>query len=105
VEQRLKLAEFRALYKAWKTSVPWLDHLLLGLLVWLEKSLIDNRVNVEIDEAIKEWETLHTPLPDMVTPVYTEKPSESANSHSEGSTSLPEMRLTAPWYTDTAGTD
>ena len=112
VEQRLKLAEFRALYKAWKTSVPWLDHLLLGLLVWLEKSLIDNRVNVEIDEAIKEWETLHTPLPDMVTPVYTEKPSASANSHSEGSiarseqaTSLPEMRLTAPWYTDTAGTD
>ena len=31
------------------------------------------------------------PMPDMVTPVYTEKPSET-------SVSLPEMRLTAPWY-------
>ena len=94
VEQELKLAEFRALYKAWKTSVPWLDHLLLGLLVWLEEKLIDNRVNVEIDEAIKEWETLHKEsLPDLVSPVYRESPSET-------STSLPDMRLTAPWYID-----
>ena len=91
MEQRLKLAEFRALYKAWKRNIPWLDHLLLGLLVWFEEKLIDNRVNVEIDEAIKEWETLHTPLPDMVSPVYTERPVET-------SVSLPEMRLTAPWY-------
>jgi hypothetical protein len=97
VEQRLKLAEFRALYKAWKRGIPWLDHLLLGLLVWFEEKLIDNRVNVEIDEAIKEWETLHTPLPDMVTPVYTEKLSET-------STSLPEMRLTAPWYVSPSDT-
>ena len=98
MEQRLKLEEFRALYKAWKRGVPWLDHLLLGLLVWLEEKLIDNRVNVEIDEAISEWETLQPPMPDMVTPVYTEKPSASANSHSDTSTRLPEMRLTAPWY-------
>ena len=93
--QELKLNEFKALYKAWKTSVPWLNHLLLGLLVWLETKLIDNRVKVEVNEAIKEWETLHEePMPDMVTPVYTEKPSET-------STRLPEMRLTAPWYIDT----
>lgn len=92
MEQRLKLAEFRALYKAWKRGVPWLDHLLLGLLVWLEEKLIDNRVNVEIDEAIKEWETLHNEaVRALIDPVYTEKPSDT-------STSLPEMRLTAPWY-------
>ena len=96
--QELKLAEFRALYKAWKRGIPWLDHLLLGLLVWFEEKLIDNRVNVEIDEAIKEWETLHTPLPDMVFPVYTERPVET-------STSLPEMRLTAPWYVSPSDTD
>ena len=87
---KLKLAEFKALYKAWKTSVPWLDHLLLGLLVYLERKLIDNRVKVEVDEAIKEWETLHPPLP-PAPPVYTETPSKT-------STRLPEMRLTAPWY-------
>ena len=95
MEQELKLAEFKALYKAWKTSIPWLDHLLLGLLVWLERKFIDYRVKTTVDEAIKEYETLHeVPMPDMVTPVYTEKPSET-------STRLPEMRLTAPWYIDT----
>ena len=92
MEQELKLAEFRALYKAWKRGAPWLDHLLLGLLVWIEQKLIDNRVKVEVDEAIKEWEMLH-PV-ESVSPVYTEKPSDT-------STRLPEMRLTAPWYIDT----
>ena len=89
---KLRLNEFKALYKTLKTGTPWLDHLLLGLLYWLEKKLINNRVKVEVDEAIKTWETLHND--DMVSPVYTERPVET-------STSLPEMRLTAPWYIDT----
>jgi len=101
VEQKLRLNEFKALYKAWQTKIPswlasspWVDHLLLGLLYWLEEKLINNRVKVEVDEAIKGYETLHeVPMPDMVTPVYRESPSDT-------STSLPEMRLTAPWYTD-----
>ena len=88
----LRLNEFKALYKTWRRGVPWLDHLLLGLLYWLEEKLINNRVKVEVDEAIKTWETLH---PDeYVSPVYTESPSKA-------SVRLPEMRLTAPWYIDT----
>jgi hypothetical protein len=92
VEQKpitLRLNEFRALYKTWRRGVPWLDHLLLGLLYWLEEKLINNRVKVEVDEAIKAVEM--PPLPDMVSPVYTESPSKA-------SVRLPEMRLTAPWY-------
>ena len=88
----LRLNEFKALFKVLKRGVPWLDHLLLGLLVWLERKLIDNRVRVEIDEAIKEWETLQPPS--IQPPVYTEELSDT-------STRLPEMRLTAPWYIDT----
>ena len=91
---QLKLNEFKALYKAWRTTIPWVDHLLLGLLVWLEGKLIDNRVKVEVDEAIKGYQSLQEPFPDCVTPVYTEKLSDT-------STRLPEVRLTAPWYTDT----
>jgi hypothetical protein len=45
----------------------------------------------EVNRAIKDYETIEIVTP--VSPVYTEKPSES-------STSLPEMRLTAPWYID-----
>ncbi len=88
----LKLAEFKALYKAWKTGAPPLDHLLLSFFVWLEGKLIDQRVKTEVDEAIKEWETLH-PV-DVVSPIITEKPSDT-------STRLPELRITAPWYDDT----
>ena len=94
MEQGLRLNEFKALYKAWKTKIPWVDHVLLGFLVWVEEKLIDNRVRVEVDEAIKEYQSLQEPLPDCVTPVYTEKLSDT-------STRLPEMRLTAPWYTGT----
>ena len=96
--KELKLAEFRVLYKTWKRGVPWVDHLLLGLLVWLEERLIDARVKAEVEEAIEKYKMIEPSLPDMVTPVYTETPSASANSHSETSTRLPEMRLTAPWY-------
>jgi hypothetical protein len=91
---QLKLNEFKALYKAWRTSIPWVDHLLLGLLVWLEEMLISTRVDNVIDQAIEEYEKVEEPLPDCVTPVYTE-------TSSEASTRLPEMRLTAPWYIDT----
>ena len=88
---RLKLAEFRVLYRTWRRGVPWIDHLLLGLLVWLEEKLIDARVKVEVDQAIEEYKKIEPPVPDCVTPVYTE-------TFTEASTSLPEMRLTAPWY-------
>jgi hypothetical protein len=72
----LRLNEFKALYKTLKTGTTWVDHLLLGLLYWLEEKLINNRVKVEVDEAIKEFETLHKEsLPDLVSPVYTESPS------------------------------
>ena len=94
MEQRLRLNEFKALYKTWKTNIPYLDHLLLGVLVFIENVLINNRVKVELDEAIEEWEdTLPPPPP----PIYTETPSDT-------STSLPEMRLTAPWVVGTDDT-
>ena len=96
VERRLRLNEFKALYEALETGTVWIDHLLLGLLYWLESKVIDVRVQNEVDEAIKEYETLHGELspthpPKVVSPVYTEEPSKT-------STSLPNMRLTAPWY-------
>ena len=102
---KLVLNELKAVYKTLKTGTTWLDHLLLGLLVFIENLLINNRVEKEVNAAIarhraasKEYVSPHPP--DMVTPIYTETPSASANSHSDTSTSLPNMRLTAPWYID-----
>jgi len=59
--------------------------------VWLETTVIERRVVQEVDKAIKDYEKVEPPLPDYITPIYSEKPSEA-------SVSLPEMRLTAPWY-------
>ena len=107
MEQRtLKLNEFKALYKALKTNIPGVDHLLLGLLVWLEEKLIDNRIKVELDEAIKEWESLHPHPPTIPPPIYTESPSDTSTRLPSGerSESLPEMRLRAPWLDGTDDT-
>jgi hypothetical protein len=89
VDQELKLNEFKALHKALSRGIPWLDHLVLGLLVAIERWYIDQRVVTEVNRAIEAYEKVE--VVDVVAPVYSEKPSET-------STSLPEMRLTAPWY-------
>jgi len=95
------LNEFKELYKALKTGVVIIDYLFFSFIYWLENKVIENRSQQVVDEAIKEFYSLHGELSpthpnDVVSPVYTEEPSET-------STSLPNMRLTAPWYDDTAG--
>ena len=89
MEQKLRLNEFKTLQKAWSRGIPWWDHLVFALLWWLEEKIIDYRVKTEVTKAIEEVKL--PPMPDMVTPIYKETPSKT-------STSLPEMRLTAPWY-------
>ena len=91
MDQELKLNEFKALHKALSRGIPWVDHLLLGLLVGIEQWYIRLRTLTEVDRAIDEYEKTEVITP--VSPVYTERPSET-------STSLPEMRISAPWYID-----
>lgn len=91
-QRKLRLNEFKELYKALKTGVVWVDYLLFSFVYWLEEKVIENRSQQVVDEAIKEWETLHSEPP--ILPIFRE-------SLSDTSTSLPEMRLTAPWYDDT----
>ena len=89
MEQKLRLNEFKDLYKQLKRGIPSWDHLVFAILWWLEEKIIDHRVKTTVDEAIKE--VVLPPMPDCVTPIYRESPGEA-------STSLPDMRLTAPWY-------
>ena len=97
-ELTLRLNEFKTLYKAWSRGIPgsrfsgqWWDHFIFGCLWWLEEKIIDHRIKVEVDKAVETVEL--PPLPDYVTPVYTEQPGE-------GSLGFSEMRLSAPWYTE-----
>lgn len=91
MDYKLRLEEFKILFSQLKRGIPWLDHLLLGFLWWLEEKVIDSRIHNEVTQAIEEYEQIDSPVVSLPDPVYTEKPSET-------STSLPEMRLTAPWY-------
>lgn len=86
--QKLRIVEFRQLFSQLKRGVVWFDHLLFGLLVWLETRYIDLKVKSAVDDAVEGFEPV---VDDYVTPVYSERPSET-------STRLPEVRLTAPWY-------
>jgi hypothetical protein len=87
----LKLNEFKTLHKALTRRLPpWFSFLVLGFLVWIEEKTINQRIKTEVTEAIKEYETLHSPPKVVVAPpVYSET----------GSGFFDEMRLTAPWKT------
>ena len=91
VEQRLRLNEFKELYKRLKRGNPVIDHLLLAALYWLEERFIDLKVESTVDEAIEEYkvvelsEAKHSTTPSGVPPpIYSEKDGE--------------MRLTAPYF-------
>jgi hypothetical protein len=86
---QLKLNEFKALHKALTGNMPeWFSVLVLGFRVWVEEKFIDHRIKTEVDGAIKEYETLHSPPEVVITePVYSET----------GDSFFDEMRLTAPW--------
>ena len=88
-EQQLVLNEFKTLYRVLKRGLPpWASFLVLGFLVWVEEKFIKVRVETTVSEAIKEYETLHSPPTVSVPPpVYSET----------GSDFFDEMRLTAPW--------
>jgi hypothetical protein len=93
----LKLNEFRKFYLVMYRGLPdWASFLLLGLLVWIESKTINQRTKNSVDEAIKEYETLHLPQEVVVPPpVYSET----------GSDFFDEMRLTAPWVAQEGPSD
>jgi hypothetical protein len=93
VDKELKLEEFKILYRHFKTWVPWINHLLLGFLVWLETLVIEARVTETVDRAIEEYEKLDSTVVSLPEPVYTEVKSPTSEL-------LPEMRLQAPWRRD-----
>jgi hypothetical protein len=93
VAKELKLEEFKILYRHFKTWVPWIDHLLLGVLVWLEGLVIEARVTETVDRAVEEYEQVDSPIVSLPDPIYTEVDSPTSEL-------LPEMRLQAPWRRD-----
>ena len=91
MEQKLRLNEFKDLYKqlkrgipSWLASSPWWDHLLFGVLMWLEEHFINLKVESTVDNAIDDYNQVDTTPTGVPPPIYSEKDGE--------------MRLTAPYF-------
>jgi hypothetical protein len=93
VDKELKLEDFKVLYRSFRRGIPWIDHLLLGFLVWLEGLVIEARVKETVDRAIEEYEKVDSPVVSLPDPIYTEVDSPTSEL-------LPEMRLQSPWRRD-----
>ena len=91
MDRKLRLAEFKVLFNAWKRYVVVFDNLLLGFLWQLEDWMIDNRVQIEVDEAVERYNQEIVSYDD--SPVIIESSSETSES-------LSSVRITAPWYID-----
>jgi hypothetical protein len=91
VDRKLRLAEFKVLFNAWRRYVVVFDNLLLGFLWQLEEWMIDNRVQIEVDKAVEQYNQEIVSYDDG--PVIVESPSETSES-------LSSVRITAPWYID-----
>ena len=91
MDRKLRLAEFKVLFNAWRRYVVVFDNLLLGFLWQLEDWMIDNRVQIEVDEAVKRYNQEIVSYDD--SPVIVESPSETSER-------LSSVRITAPWYID-----
>jgi len=90
VEQKLRLPEFKVLHQKLKRGIPWLDHLILGFLFYLEEHLLNARIENEVSKAVEEYEKIDSPVVSLPDPIYTETKSPTSEL-------LPEMRLQAPW--------
>jgi len=91
VDRKLRLVEFKVLFNAWRRYVVVFDNLLLGFLWQLEEWMIDNRVQIEVDEAVERYNQEIVSYDD--SPVIVESPSDTSES-------LSSVRITAPWYID-----
>ena len=91
MDRKLRLAEFKVLFNAWRRYVVVFDNLLLGFLWQLEDWMIDNRVQIEVNKAVERYNQKIVSYNDG--PVIVESPSETSER-------LSSVRITAPWYID-----
>ena len=53
--KHLHTGQFKQLYKALRTPIPYVNWLILGFLVYLEQEYIHIKINTELDSAIDDY--------------------------------------------------
>ena len=84
MNQKLRLNEFKELYRRLKRDNVVLDHLLLAVIYWLEQHFLDLKVETAVNKALHDFERVNTAPTGVPAPIYS----------SDGV----DMRLTAPYF-------
>lgn len=87
--QKLRLAEFKAIYKQTKQLPFILRYLILGLLIWIEDKYIDYKIDTTITQAIDEYNAVVVDDIPKPTITITENPNSSHQ--------LPTLTISAPY--------
>lgn len=82
---KLKLLEFKELYRRLHTGVVVIDHLLLAVLYYLEQQFIDLRVEIAVNHALHRFEQNETGVNWRDAVVYSK----------QGNDFFDELRLTS----------
>ena len=53
--KHLHTGQFKQVYKEVKTPLPYVNFLILGLLVWLEQKYLDYTIKANLDSAIDDY--------------------------------------------------
>ena len=53
--KHLHTGQFKQVYKEVKTPLPYVNFLILGLLVWLEQKYLDYTIKANVDSAIRDY--------------------------------------------------
>lgn len=86
--QKLRLAEFKAIYKQTKQLPFILRYLILGLLIWIEDKYIGYKIDTTITQAIDEYNATVVDQKPQPTITITENPNSSHQ--------LPTLTISAP---------
>ena len=92
--QRLRLAEFKDIYKQTKQLPPFLRFLILGLLYWIEERYITYKVDTTISQAEHEY---HQHAQQFDTPHWYKDAIITTTENPDSSHQLPTLTISSPY--------
>jgi hypothetical protein len=92
--QKLRLAEFRAIYKQTKHLPSILRYLILGLLYWLEERYISYKIDTTLTNAIKDY---HEQAAKDDAPHWQQDAIVTVTENPSSSHQLPTLTISAPY--------
>jgi hypothetical protein len=92
--QRLRLAEFKDIYKQTKQLPPFLRFLILGLLYWLEEHYISYKIDQTLTKAEEEY---HQHAQQFDAPHWKDDAVVTVIENPNSSHQLPTLTISSPY--------